>query len=174
MDIIDPKEDAAAFAKMATVLRVDVFKLGDKGLALGKGKDRARLYLENRQYDGVYDLEVHSEREFMHHRNSGLNQVLCKIAHDKDKVVVFDVGAILGAAGRQRALLLGRMQQNVRLCRKYKVTMSLATFAKTPYQMRREEEIIVIGQLLGMTAAEAKQATQTIGRRLKSIKQQSL
>ncbi len=166
MDIIDPKGDAVPFVKMSKALGVDVFRLGDKGLVLGKGKDKARLYLESRQYDGVYALEMHTEREFMHHRNSGLNQVLCKIAHDKSKVVVFDVGALLIASGRLRALILGRMQQNVRLCRKYSVTMALATFAKTPYQMRREEEMIAIGQLLGMTRVEAKEATQEIGKRL--------
>ncbi len=166
MDIIDSKSDAAAFARIAAALHVEVFKFGGKDLTLGKGKDKARSYLEDRRHDGVYDLEVHAEREFMHHRNSGLNQVLCKIAHDKDKIIVFDVGALLGSSGRTRAQIIGRMQQNVRLCRKYKVTMALATFAKTPYQMRREEEMIAIGQLIGMTRAEAKEATQAIGKRL--------
>lgn len=160
------QSDSAEMKKMAKKLGVSLFVLGGKELRLGQGNEKARHYLENRQYDGVYDLEVHSGREFMHHRNSGLNQVLCKIARDKKKIVIFDIGSLLSSSGQKRALILGRMRQNVRLCRKYKVTMALASFAKDEFGLRRTQEMVSIGQLLGMSAAEAKTATLAIEKRL--------
>lgn len=152
---------------MAKKLGISLFILGSKEFQLGEGSEKARHHLESRQFDGVYNLEGHSDREFMHHRNSGLNQVLCKIACDKKKVVVFNVGSLIGSSGQKRALMLGRMQQNVMLCRKYKVTIALASFARNEYGLRRVEEMISLGQLIGMSAAEAKAATLVVEKRLK-------
>lgn len=158
--------DSKEMQLMAKKLGVSLFIVGGKELRLGQGNEKARHYLENRQYDGVYDLEVHGGREFMHHRNSGLNQVLCKIACDKKKIIIFDIGSLLSSSGQKRALIIGRMRQNVRLCRKYKVTMALASFAHDEFGLRRPQEMVSIGQLIGMTYAEAKAAAIAVEKRL--------
>ena len=158
--------DSVKMKAMAKKLESSVCVLGGKDLRIGKVNEKARNYLENRQYDGVYDLEVHGGREFMHHRNSGLNQVLCKIACDKKKIIIFDIGSLLSSSGQKRALIIGRMQQNVRLCRKYKVTIAFASFARDEFGLRRPQEMVSIGQLIGMTYAEAKAAAIAVEKRL--------
>ena len=45
--------------------------------------------------------------------------------------------------------------QNVRLCRKYKVRMVLASFAHDPWEMRSAYDLLAFGQVLGMTPKEA-------------------
>ena len=50
--------------------------------------------------------------------------------------------------------------QNVSLCRKYEVKMKLASFAKSPYQMRAKKEIESFGYFLGMHHDEIKKALE--------------
>ncbi len=131
----------------------------DKAMIDCAGKlDKIRHFLEKPGPRLVYNVEVHAKRDFMHHRNSGLNHVLCKIARDKGKAVGFSFNSVLHASGPTRSFIMGRMQQNVQLCRKYKVNMVLASFAKSKWDVRSAHDMICFGQAIGMTAAEAKKA----------------
>jgi RNase P/RNase MRP subunit p30 len=87
---------------------------------------------------GVEDVKA---KDYMHHRNSGLNHVLCKIAKEKGIKIGFSFSDLLNADKKKRAILLGRMKQNVRLCRKYKVEMVFGSFARKPEDMRDVGEI---------------------------------
>ena len=48
--------------------------------------------------------------------------------------------------------------QNIRLCRKYKVKMVLASFATDKFEMRDARDLISFGVCLGMNPGEAKKA----------------
>lgn len=120
--------------------------------------EKTRHAIEKGPVKIFYNLEVHSERDGLHQRKSGFNHVLAALAHEKEKIIAFNFNAILRAAGHQRSVLLGRMRQNVRLCRKYKVMMLIMSGATHLYEMRAGHDLIAFGELIGMTPGEAKQA----------------
>jgi RNase P/RNase MRP subunit p30 len=66
----------------------------------------------------------------------------------------------------RRAVLFGRIMQNVRLCRKYNVIMALASFASEPYDMRNPSDLASLGLILRMTPGESKNAINSVFQRI--------
>jgi len=85
-----------------------------------------------------------------------LDQVTCKLARDNGKLVAFSFASILNSTGRQRAKLLGRMMQNIRFCRGFKVRTVTASFATSPFGMRSSHDLKAFGISLGMHPLDAK------------------
>ncbi|HLC97022.1 MAG TPA: RNase P subunit p30 family protein [Candidatus Nanoarchaeia archaeon] len=88
----------------------------------------------------VFNLE-NTPKDYLHHRSSGLNQVLCKLAQSNEITVAFSFNLILRAAPIERARILGRMRQNIFLCRKYEVKTMIASFAQDVYEMRTKQDL---------------------------------
>ncbi len=124
-------------------------------LVLVKNSDQNRAVMEKMKPDILFGLESDNRRDYMHHRASGLNQVLCKIAAQNNITIGFSISAILSSTPMKKSILLGRISQNIRLCRKYKVKIIMASFAKTPYEMRAPNDI---KSLLLVLDADTKQA----------------
>ncbi len=163
MDIVFPKKNEKKFLEIAEKLNIELkFASKHKGNFKVDGivisNDGTRANFENKQIKMFFDLENKDERDFIHQRNSGLNQILAKIAHDKGKIIAFSFSTILNASSEKRALLLGRMRQNVKLCRKYKVKMFLASFASEPFKLRGTYELKAFGLMIGMNPKEVKES----------------
>lgn len=105
----------------------------------------------------IFGLENFARYDSMHSRHSGMNHTLAELAHKNLHTICFSVCA-LATQNSGFSVLLGRMMQNIKLCRKYKVKMKLATFAESPYQLRAAKEIESFGYFLGMGSAEVKNA----------------
>lgn len=103
--------------------------------------------------DFIYGLEVISQKDTFHQRASGLNQVYCKLAVRNKIAVAFNLRDIFYA--KDKYVVLGRVMQNIRLCRKYKVKMMIISLAEDEYGMRNPMDLISLGISLGMTAKEA-------------------
>jgi RNase P/RNase MRP subunit p30 len=116
--------------------------------------------------DMVYDLELAASKDAMHFRASGLNQVLCKFAAKNKIIVGFSFSSILNA--KNRVMILGRITQNIRFCRKYKVDTCFASFARTSYEMRAWHDLAGFLIILGMHAGKAKSSLKSVLDRIKS------
>ncbi|HLD06717.1 MAG TPA: RNase P subunit p30 family protein [Candidatus Nanoarchaeia archaeon] len=116
-----------------------------------------RFAIEKARPDLIFGLEQ-QPKDFMHSRNSGLDQVLCTLAAKNQVAVGFDFGSVLRADDVERSRLMGRMMQNIRLCRKYRVAMVLGSFARSPGEMRACHDLMSFGISLGMHPQEAKQS----------------
>ncbi len=119
----------------------------------GISEEKNRKAVENKQVDILLAPERVGKKDRLNQRDSGLNDVLCKFARDNDIAIGFSFSDVLNS--KYRAILLGRMMQNVRLCRKYKVRMVLGSFAKNVWEMRAPNDLSAFGQVLGMTSKEA-------------------
>ena len=119
-------------------------------------EEKNRKAVENKQVDILVAPERAGKKDRFTQRDSGLNHVLCALAKQNDVAIGFSFSDLLNSS--HRSMLLGRMLQNVRLCRKYKVRMVVASFAKDPKEMRSAYDLLAFGQVLGMTPKEAKQA----------------
>lgn len=127
-----------------------------KDLVIVEGGKLNREILENRNVDILVSPEREEGRDSFHQRHSGLNQVLCKIAKKNRIAIAFNFNDILNAKNKHR--ILGKMMQNIRLCRKYKVDMIIASFAREKYEMRNPNDLISFFVCLGMNQGEAKNA----------------
>jgi RNase P/RNase MRP subunit p30 len=56
-----------------------------------------------------------------------------------------------------KELVLGRIMQNVFLCRKYKVKMVLGSFARKENEIKNEKELMSFGNIIGMNGKEVKE-----------------
>jgi hypothetical protein len=108
--------------------------------------------------DMVVGLEETQPRDTLHERRSGLNQVLAAIAHRKGVRIGIAFSRLLDARGTDRARLLGRVSQNILICRKAKARVVLASAACLPERMRSPHDLMALGRMLGMTPREAQDA----------------
>ncbi len=108
----------------------------------------------------ICDVETSKRKDFIHHRNSGLNHIIAKLMQEKNVILGICFKTLLEAKGYRRAVLLGRIMQNIRLCRKYKVKMRIFTLASDRVGMRSAIDLMSLCRVLGMTAGEAKEALQ--------------
>lgn len=164
--VLGQKSDA--FERMAKLLGITLWYLpsreaawvgGNAKLLLADGQDPAlRAHLEKGRANAVVGLEVSPTADGMHARRAGLNQVLAAILAKRNAVVLFDHRLIREAKGARRAELIGRMQQNVELCRKYRVRMGVVTMAKTPFDLRAPSDLRSFCVLLGMQPGEINAA----------------
>src|SRR3989344_3036499 len=55
-------------------------------------------------------------------------------------------------------VMFGRVKQNIKLCRKYKVKILFFTFAKSKYELKGLQDLLSLLRVLGMNGIEAKSA----------------
>lgn len=115
----------------------------------------SRKDFENKKTSVVFALETGSGKDKHHYRSSGLNQVLCGLAKEKNILIAFSFNSVLKA--KDKGLVIGRMMQNVKMCKKYCVKMAIASFAQKPEELRHWKDLVSFGIVIGMNAKEAKE-----------------
>jgi RNase P/RNase MRP subunit p30 len=165
--LYDAQKDISSFQKK-TALKLFSASLYPKRsiLTAAKASGDDRPLLERKDIDIIYGLEMSRRPDFMHHRNSGLNQVLCKLASDNKIMLCLDFGSVLKNKGMFRSRILGRMMQNIEFCRKYKIKTAIASFARNPYEMRSPRDLMSFGIVLGMHPKEASDSLDSVHDRL--------
>jgi len=104
-----------------------------------KGSKYNREIIEKLKPSIIFEIESENGRDFIHHRRSGLNQVLCKLMQQNKIAYGISISSILNS--KNKAVTLGRIAQNIRLCRKYKIEIITASFAQNPFEMRSKHDI---------------------------------
>lgn len=135
-----------------------VYYYEEFNIVIGGGEDKNLKALKNKNIDILLSPEKNSGRDKMHSRESGMNHVLCKLARDNKIAIGINFGDILNSKGERRANLIGKLMQNIRLCRKYKVKMVIVSIAKNEYEMRAGKELFALCRVLGMNGLQAKEA----------------
>jgi len=94
-------------------------KVKGKIAVLGRDNDFNRRMIEKTEIDFLVSPERGVRRDSLKQRDSGLNHVVAKVAAKKDIGIVIDFDSIAELKDRkEKALRLGRIMQNVRVCRK--------------------------------------------------------
>ena len=135
-------------------------KVKNADLIIAEHSDKDRERIERKEIQLLYHLETDEKRDFLHQRASGLNHILAELCSEKKVMVSFSHNLLLKS--KKRALLLGRMMQNIGLCRKYKVPMVFASFASAPIEMRSPHDLKALGIVLGMHPSEAKECLSSL------------
>ena len=127
----------------------DVNKIKIKNLIFVKGSANNRFFIEKKKIDVLFSLEDGKREDFMHHRASGLNHVLCSLANKNKVIIGFSFNMLLRDK-KNLHKLLGRMMQNIRLSRKFKVKTLIGSFAERPFEMRGANDILALFVSLGI------------------------
>jgi len=129
-----------------------------KGFTVYSANHNMRLVMESGNIDVMYGAEELEKRDRLHCRMGGLNHILCKLARENNIIIAFSFSSLLSVYCIKRSIILGRMRQNIRLCRRYNNLICLASFATKPYDMRSPLDLMAFGALIGMHPSEAKKA----------------
>lgn len=102
-------------------------------------------HLTTSRATGIIGSEPLFSFDFIHHRSSGLNHVVAKQLANQGMVYLFDLHPFYQMLENQtqpetkrtiaHARILGRMQQNIRLCKKYHVPYGIGSFATSWNEM---------------------------------------
>jgi RNase P/RNase MRP subunit p30 len=159
-----PKAPAGLHVKSAVLSDArKAYQLRSQGtLTFVQCSDQDRAVLERGSADVLFGAEGTQPKDYMHQRGSGLNHVMCELARKNKVAIGFSFAKVLEAVGSQRAQLLGRISQNIILCRKYKVKAVIGSFAKDPWKMRSPHDLASFFTVLGMHPSESKKALSDI------------
>jgi len=127
-----------------------------KGLVIVEGglDNINRAAVENKKVDILLSPEKGRLRDHTHYRDSGLNQVLCKLAYQNKISIGINFSGIYNSKHRDK--LLAKIKQNIRFCRKYKVNMVIGSFSGNKEEIRSKDELQTFARALGITPGDAK------------------
>ena len=111
-----------------------------------KSSDKDMEIMEGSLANLIFSFEENQRRDFIHQRASGLNHILCSLARKNNIAVGFSFTSILNAKSRHE--ILGRIMQNLRMCKQFKVKAIIASFAKDPYEMRSMHDLMSLFKIL--------------------------
>lgn len=127
-----------------------------------------RPILEQHRPDLILNLESVSRKDFIHHRASGLNQVHASLLTKNDIVAGFSFSSLLNKKPQEKAVLLGRLSQNISFARKYRFPLFIGSFASEPFHLRPYQDLKSFAISLGMHPSEFDFARKTIFKRLET------
>ncbi len=103
-----------------------------------------RKILENKDIDVLLSPEIHNRKDFLKQRNSGLNEVLCKLASKNNIKIGIDLNEIKKLNKKEKAIILSRIIQNINLCKRTKTKVII--FPENKY---KKQDIQGFFQALG-------------------------
>ncbi|MBS3132839.1 hypothetical protein J4470_01760 [Candidatus Woesearchaeota archaeon] len=138
-----------------------IYKIHDlKEIAISEAPESSRDVIAKYKPDIVYSLELSKRKDFAKTRNSGLDKATCQFANKNNVIVAFSFSSIINS--KNLLQLLGRIKQNIMLCKKYRVKTAIASFASEPYGMRSPHDLKAFFLSLGMYTANAKASVEAV------------
>ncbi len=122
------------------------------GLFEAKDYDTNRRLVEKGKIKVLVNPHLNDSKISFHHRSSGLDHIICNFANKNNVAIGFSFNSITDAK------VLGKIKQNIMLCRKYKVKIVFFSFAESKYEMRSVQDFLSFLRTIGMTGKEAKDA----------------
>lgn len=110
-------------------------------------EETLRYVLERTPLTVISGVEFIAAQDSLHHVRGGLDQVLCRIAAEKGKIVAFSFADLLHAENRGQ--VLARMKFNIKLCQKYNVKAFFSTFAGNKWELRSVKDLEALWRVLG-------------------------
>jgi RNase P/RNase MRP subunit p30 len=108
-------------------------------LVLGTDDEINRASLEHKKTFALVAPEFGRGKDFLSQRDAGLNHVLCKIAKENDKTIVFRFSDVI--ENENKASIIGKLAQNIKLCKKYKTKYLFVNFCSDLKEMLHHKEL---------------------------------
>lgn len=101
------------------------------------------------------DILAHPEYD---RRDSGLNHIMAKLAAKNKVAIEINFREILQSSKNTRSHIMHHIQENVKLCKKYKIPIILSSGAVSHWQLKDPKVLISMGCLLGLDLNESRDA----------------
>lgn len=138
------------YVKYGKKLGFDEIVFLDKRIVKSSEKDRNLI--ESKRVSMIYEFESLNKKDSLNYRNSGMNHIIAKLMADNDVSYGLSFSMLLNASKEEKPKLFGRIIQNIRLCRKFRVKIVVASFARNPYEMRDSKDLLTFARLLGVSS----------------------
>lgn len=102
-----------------------------------------RKVIEKEKID-VLLISLKGRKDWQKQRNSGLDNVMAREAKKKGVVIAINLDEIMTSKGKEKAEILSRIRQNIKICSKYKVKMTFLPKKEDSYDLKS------LGLVLGM------------------------
>jgi len=106
-----------------------------------------RKILEKEKID-ILLINQAGRQDFQKQRNSGLNHIMAKLAKTNNVVIGINLEEILESEKKQKAEILARIRQNIKICNKNKLKMKFIT--EKEKNKRDIYDLRSLGIVLGM------------------------
>jgi|SRR3989338_320398 len=120
---------------------------GEKAFVAIKSNGEDMEIVKDRKANLIFSFEGALRKDFMHHRASGLNHILCRLAKENSISIGFSLNSLLNS--NNSSVTLGRLMQNIMLCQKFRVDTAIASFATKPFEMRSPHDLESLFRVLG-------------------------
>lgn len=100
--------------------------------------------------DGVTQLEQNAKKDHLHFRKAGLDQVTGKILGKDRKALILSYSDV--RKSKEPGKLLGRMMQNARIAKKYKIPVIPCTYATSEEELLEQEDLHAFFRAMGVDA----------------------
>lgn len=110
-----------------------------------------RFLLESTQIDLLIDPHSSKDKiktDFIHHFNSGINHILSTFAKEKSTTFMINLNSFYQKK-KNLSKDIGRIEQNIRFCRKYGIPIICGYIVSKPSQIKSIVELSSILHLLG-------------------------
>ncbi|VVB79454.1 RNase P subunit p30 [uncultured archaeon] len=113
-----------------------------------------RRAIETLKIDCLVSPENNDGKDNLKQRTSGFNHVMAEAAKKKNIQIVEDLNWINSLSGKKKAIAISRLIQNVVICRKSKIDLKFATFARNESELLDEKQMKAIGFSFGMSSQQ--------------------
>jgi len=112
-----------------------------------------RKILENPDTDILLSPELHDRKDKLKQRDSGLNEIHCRLAKKNNIKIGIDLSKLKSLDKKEKAIILARIIQNIKLCKRTKTQLIL--FPKEKY---KKQDVLSFFLTLKGSTQLAKQA----------------
>lgn len=112
-----------------------------------------RKILETKEISVLLSPEIHNRKDKLKERDSGLNEVLCKLAAKNNIKIGIDLKEIQKLEKKQKAIIIARIMQNIMLCKKSKAEIKIINCNE-----KDKREAFSLLLTLGASTSQAKKA----------------
>lgn len=135
--------------------------------------DIVRYVSDLRFVNIVINVEWLAQEDHLHYRKSGLNHIVARRLKENNIALGIPFAKLINTELYLKGKVFGRILQNIqKLYKKYRFKIIIASFAEDPYLMRRPEDLISLGRVLGLNYHEALEAvSKNIEEQMKRIRE---
>ena len=125
----------------------------DKKIIFTSNDDELNRKILEKEEVQILLLNQEGRKDFQKQRNSGFNHVLAKLAKKKNVIIGINLDEIINSEEKQKAVILARVMQNIKICNKNKLKMKFIQ----KNQRRDIFDLKSLGLVLGMSTIMIKE-----------------
>jgi ribonuclease P/MRP protein subunit RPP1 len=126
--------------------RKKIREVKDKEITFSSNDDDLNRKILEKENINILLINQLERKDFQKQRNSGFNQVLAKIAKKKNIEIGINLDEIINSNTKEKAEILARIKQNIKLCNKNKLKMRFILIK----EKRNLYDLKSLGLILGM------------------------